>query len=57
MDPRTGEAPHRHRLLAEVGNQIMAPETAAHTIAWILYCVATHPDAETKLLQVGRTVQ
>lgn len=30
--------------------QIMAPETAAHTISWILYCIATHPEAEAQLL-------
>ncbi|KAF8064556.1 CYP3A10 [Scenedesmus sp. PABB004] len=51
VDPRTGKAPCRERLLAEVGNQIMAPETAAHTISWILYCIATHPDAEAELLR------
>jgi cytochrome P450 len=28
----------------------MAPETAAHTISWILYCIATHPEAEAQLL-------
>jgi len=28
----------------------MAPETAAHTIAWILYGLATNPDAEERLL-------
>ncbi|KAF6257533.1 cytochrome P450 [Scenedesmus sp. NREL 46B-D3] len=50
VDPRTGKPPCRERLLAEVGNQIMAPETAAHTISWILYCVATHPEAEVQLL-------
>lgn len=50
MDPRTGQAPSRERLLAEIGNQIMAPETAAHTISWVLYCVATHPAAEAQLL-------
>jgi hypothetical protein len=32
----TGEAPPRERLLAEIGNQIMAPETAAHTLSWLL---------------------
>ena len=31
--------------------QIMAPETAAHTISWVLYCVATHPEVEKKLMQ------
>jgi hypothetical protein len=35
-DPLTGQAPSRERLLAEVGNQIMAPETAAHTLSWLL---------------------
>ena len=29
----------------------MAPETAAHTISWVLYCVATHPEVEDKLMQ------
>eukprot|EP00879_Flechtneria_rotunda_P010069 GHRR01010527.1.p1 GENE.GHRR01010527.1~~GHRR01010527.1.p1 ORF type:complete len:556 (+),score=158.24 GHRR01010527.1:303-1970(+) len=51
IDPRTGKAPPRERLLAEVGNQIMAPETAAHTISWVLYCLATHPEAEMQLLK------
>jgi cytochrome P450 len=50
VDPRTGTAPSRERLLAEIGNQIMAPETAAHTISWVLYCVATNPGAEARLL-------
>lgn len=35
-DPLTGRLPSRERLLAEVGNQIMAPETAAHTLSWLL---------------------
>jgi len=55
VDPRTGQAPSRERLLAEVGNQIMAPETAAHTISWVLYCVATHPAAEAQLLDELRS--
>lgn len=49
-DPHTGEAPSRERLLAEVGNQIMAPETAAHTLSWMLFCVATHPEVEVRLI-------
>jgi len=51
LDPRTGKAPAPERILAEVGNQIMAPETAAHTISWVLYCVATHPEVENKLMK------
>jgi cytochrome P450 len=50
VDPHKGKAPSRERLLAEVGNQIMAPETAAHTISWVLYCLATHPAVEARLL-------
>ncbi|GBF90489.1 hypothetical protein Rsub_03485 [Raphidocelis subcapitata] len=49
-DPQTAAPPPRPRLLAEVGNQIMAPETAAHTLSWALFCVATHPEAEARLL-------
>ncbi|KAI8469292.1 MAG: cytochrome P450 [Monoraphidium minutum] len=50
-DPHTGAPPPVERLLAEVGNQIMAPETAAHTLSWALFCVATHPDVEARLLE------
>lgn len=50
MDPRTGQPPSRERLLAEIGNQIMAQETASHIISWDLYCLATHPKVEARLL-------
>lgn len=35
-DPATGQPLPRERILAEIGNQIMAPETAAHTLSWAL---------------------
>ena len=35
-DPLTGKPFPAERILSEIGNQIMAPETAAHTLSWVL---------------------
>ncbi len=48
--PHTGKPLTREQLIPEIGAFMMAGfDTSSHTIAWCLFTLATHPDAQERV--------
>eukprot|EP00877_Chromochloris_zofingiensis_P000303 jgi/Chrzof1/10273/Cz04g35070.t1 len=49
--PHIGQRYCKEAVMAEITNTFMASETVPCTVSWALYCIATHPEVEARLLQ------